>query len=1487
MLKIKQKSLRVLLIATAITAAIIGTIFILLNLSFVQNSIRKKIVADLSQELHTRVEIGTLSFFPFSELKMGDVYLEDQTRDTLFTAHQMKVHLDFWRLFRKEVAINAADLTRLNFNLKVDSTGKTNFDFVLKAFASKDTTKSKMNLIFSVDRFRLSDSRFRLNNIDKKEHFRTFDASHLDVHDINLDLSLHRFSSDSLSADIHSLSLRERSGLQLSKLQTRIRANKKQLILPFFNLKMPASEVKMQNITFTTKASGKTSNLLQNVKVNCSILPSEIVPSDLACFLPPLASYHDKFKLTTDLSGTFSNFRCKKLSLTGQNHFSLSGNFDINGLPDIGETFVYANLKQLNVNAARMQDMIAHFTGKPVTLPNEVLRLGDLRFNGSLTGFFSEMVAYGNLSTRLGNLSTDMKLNFSDKLNKLQFSGAINAMNFRLGEMLSSPDMGNISLQAKLEGRSEKGKPLSTKAKAVVSSFSFNKYTYNNLTIDGNFDGSKFDGSASLEDPNIRFNLAGLIDLAKKRPVYKFTADIQNLTPNKLNLTKDFPNLTAGLHMEANLQGDLMKDADGSVIFTNINLLNGGQEYNLSHLTLNALPTFENNNRLDINSDLISGYFQGKFNFIKLPKDITYIAAKYLPSLLHTSERYAAFNNFAFNLKVDPNQADELFSVLALPIQIENGASLEGNVNSDSRQLNFTLDIPTLTSKTSHFSKLRLTCDNPREMMQVTAKGMILQSNNTVMNLFASAAAARDSVSTRLMWDNSGKETYAGEMVAKTRLWKENNQLWADTKILPTQIILNDSAWNIRPSTVKTDMKNVWIDRFMVERQQQHLSIDGTISAQATDSLSVDIKGIQLDYVSKMAHMQNPSLNGNVTGKVSILSVLNHPIVKVNVFARDFGLNHCVWGDTYAESGWDEANRKLNLMGRVMSKKDTVALLKGGFYTAKDSMALYGFARHLPITFLNPYLTSFLSNPQGTATGKMGMFLVKGNIWFNGDVKIENGQAGLSALGTTYTFSDSVHLRKEAIILKNVVLHDAENNTGVLSCTAPNNYLKDWKFDVQVAAHNLLSMNTKETDSENFWGKVYADGDVRVTGDSQGTKININATSRPKTNVYISIGSAVSAVDNSFIEYVVKKKRNAAVSVEQQNNKSGNSTPTVINAMLNVTPDAQIHLIIDPKAGDKIDAVGSGTLNVGYTLHNPDLQMQGSYTINEGKYLFTFQNALSREFKIDKGSAIRWNGNAYNALIDINARYQMNASLADLDVDILKNSGRSSAVVECLLNLTGSLMKPDIKFDINLPNSRDEVKRAVKNVVNTNDMMNRQMIWLLAFNRFYTPDYMRSSVNPIGQGELISVASSTLSNQLNSWLSQAISGVNVGFNLRSSGVGEYTGTDYEAEIMYQNNRWIINGSVGYRNDNFSTSKFIGDVDIQYVLSNNGKWRVRGYNRTNDYKQLNPAPYTQGLGLTYTENFNSFKDILTDYKDLLVSTWGKIKGIFRKKKIEKK
>lgn len=1479
MFKIKQKSLRVLLIVTTIIVALFGTSIILLNLSFVQNGIRKRIVAELTETLHTRVEIGSLSFCPFSHFLLQNIYLEDQHRDTLLAARQISVHLDFWKLLSQKVSINSADLDQFNFNLKVDSMGKTNFDFVLKAFSSTDTTPSKMKLIFNIDRFRLNNGRFRLTNIDKSPRPGHFDATHLDFRNLRMDLSLHRFSSDTLAADIRSLSCTEKSGLILTRFQTKLRANHKRLDMVFLELKMPNSELRMKNISFRYDSLANLKHIMQKVKINCTILPSEITPHDFACFLPQLSTYNDRFHISSELSGTLANFKCKKLNIAGGNSFKFSGNFDINGLPDINETFIYANVNQFSISLAQLQDMIAHVSGKPFTLPDEVIRLGNIRFNGSLTGFFSEMVAYGNFSSRMGNLYTDIKLSFSNNLNKLLFSGSLRTTDFKLGELLNSSDLGNISLQAKLQGKSEAGKPFYTTAKATVSSITFKQYTYDNLTVDGTFDGSKFDGKASLSDPNINFDLSGLIDISKHRPEYKFSADLENFAPHKLNLVNDYPNLTISCKMAANLQGDLMKDADGTVLLNHLTIANGTKTYQLNNLTINALPSSGGNNRLDINSDLINGYCQGKFNFIKLPKDIIYIAANYLPALLHSDDKQIPLNNFTYKLTADVEQSNHLMDVLTLPIQMGKDISLEGNINVDKRQMDFILDIPDLTYQNSHFSKLRLACDNAKNMMQVSVKGMILQNDNGVMNLFASMTAAKDSVNTRLLWDNNGNETYAGEIVANTKLLKESDKLWAYTQVLPTQIVLNDSAWNIRPGSIRTDMKTVWIDRFDIERQQQYLHIEGTLSDKVSDSLVIGIQSIKLEHISKMLHLESPSLNGTVTGKINILSALNHPIMKANVFAQNFGLNHTVWGDTYAESSWDEANQRLNAVGKVLHNRDTVAYLAGGYYPAKDSMAFFGHTKQLPIDFLTPYLKTFLSKTKGYATGNIGMFVVAGKIWFDGAIDIKEGQVGLGFLNTTYSFEDTIHLSKNAIKLNDITIHDEENNKGSVTCIANHSNFKDWKYDINVTANNLMALNTKQGDDENFWGRAYANGNVHINGDDASTRITINATSKPKTEIYISVGAAESAADNSFIDYIVKNKRyDSPTSVEPVVSKTitDNNHTTIINATLNITPDAQVELILDPKSGDKIDATGSGILNIGYTLHQPGLQMRGSYTIKEGKYMFTFQNALNREFKIDNGSVIRWNGTANNAQIDINARYQVTASLADLmDADLLKNN-RTSVSVNCLLNLTGNLMNPDIKFDIDLPNSSDEIKEAVKSIINTSEMMNRQMFYLLALGRFYTPDYMRTSANNMGQEELISAATSTVSNQLNNVLSQAITGVNLGFNYRHSGVGDLLGNDYEAAIMYQNNKWIINGNVGYRDDNVSTSKFIGDVDIQYLLSQSGRWRVRGYNHTNDYRQLNPAPYTQGLGLTYTESFNSFSELLKGY-------WRSFKSLFKKKK----
>jgi hypothetical protein len=331
-----------------------------------------------------------------------------------------------------------------------------------------------------------------------------------------------------------------------------------------------------------------------------------------------------------------------------------------------------------------------------------------------------------------------------------------------------------------------------------------------------------------------------------------------------------------------------------------------------------------------------------------------------------------------------------------------------------------------------------------------------------------------------------------------------------------------------------------------------------------------------------------------------------------------------------------------------------------------------------------------------------------------------------------------------------------------------------------------------------------------------------------------------------------------------------------VNLQIEVTPDAQMEMIVDPKAGDMISGTGDGNLRLEFDSYS-DIKLYGTYTIYKGFYLFTLQNLFRKEFKVDQGSTLAWTGNPRTAEVNIRALYPLTASLKDLiDPNQLGNM-RTSVPVNCVLKLTDNLLKPTIGFDIDLPQSDEGVKQLVRNTITTDEMMNRQILYLLLFNRFYTPDYMRTATTSnVGTNEALSLATSTFSAQLNNWISQTFKSNNfsVGVDYRQTDVQS---SDYQAQILYQpNNRLIINGNVGYRNDilTTSTNRFISDVDFQYLLTESGKLRFKAYNHTVDRYQLRTAAQTQGVGFMYKEDFVSVKDLFAYYWRLLTGTKNK-------------
>ena len=279
-------------------------------------------------------------------------------------------------------------------------------------------------------------------------------------------------------------------------------------------------------------------------------------------------------------------------------------------------------------------------------------------------------------------------------------------------------------------------------------------------------------------------------------------------------------------------------------------------------------------------------------------------------------------------------------------------------------------------------------------------------------------------------------------------------------------------------------------------------------------------------------------------------------------------------------------------------------------------------------------------------------------------------------------------------------------------------------------------------------------------------------------------------------------------------------------------------------------------MNMTYNSDGNDLRMYGKYTLQQGTYNFSLQDIILRDFSIKPGSSISFNGDPMNGTLDIKAAYRVNTNLTDLDKSFAndRDLNRTNVPVDAMLMVQGEMTQPDITFDVEFPTLNDEVSQKVRSIISSEDMMTRQIVYLLALNRFYTPEYMGGSS---GGGELASVASSTISSQLSNILGQLTDKINIMPSLRSE-KGDFSDLEVDLALSSRlfNNRLWINGNLGYRDRTNSSTTFIGDFDIEYLLHRNGNLRLKAYNHFNDQNYyLKSALTTQGIGVIYRKDFD--------------------------------
>ena len=1436
------------------------------------------VAEELSDLLNTRVTIGRINIGLLNRIIIDDVLLDDQDEQEMLKVTRLSAKFDIMPFFKGKISISSVQLFGFNINLqKKTPDSPPNFKFVLDAFASNDTVKKDNSLDLRINSILIRRGRMAYHVLSEEETPGKFNAKHVQLQNIIANISLKALSKDSINLGIKRLSLDEKvSGFSLKKMSLKLVANSRQTSIDNFAIELPETSLKLDTIHLIYDSLKAFDRFTEQVRFSFRTLPSQITLKDISPFLPALSHFKEPISLDMEVKGTVNQLTCSHLEITADNRqFRLKGDVALQDLSHPQDAYVFGTLSELTATTRGVGFLVRNLSHDYNGVPPVLERLGNVSFRGEVSGYFTDIVTYGQLHTDLGGVNMDLKLS-SDKSKGLSaYSGAVKTTDYKLGKLLANEQLGEITFNLDVHGRHVTDRLPVVELKGLIASVDYSRYRYENITLDGEYKQGGFNGKVALDDPNGSIYLNGDVNVSSRIPTFNFQAIINKLRPHDLNLTSKYPDTEFSLKLRANFTGGSVDEMIGEINVDSLEFMSPEKQYFMNNMNIRASKQ-NNENQLRLTSEFLTASVEGKFQYHTLPASILNIMRKYVPSLILPPKKpIETHNNFQFDIHI--YNTDILSTIFDIPLTVYTHSTLKGYFNDPLQRLRVEGYFPRLQYKNNFIESGMILCENPSDHIRARVRLTNLKKKGAV-NLSLDAQAKDDNISTTLNWGNSAAVTYSGQLAAVAKFLRTEGEkplLKAMVEVKPTDIILNDTLWQIHPSQVVVDSGKVDVNNFYFSHQDRYVRINGRLSDNPQDSVKVDLKDINMGYVFDIASISDDvNFEGDATGTAYASGVFKKPVMNTRLFIKNFSLNQGRLGDLNIYGEWDNENRGIRLDASIKDISTTPSRVTGIIHPLKpeSGLDLNIEANELNLKFLEHYMKSIANDIKGRATGKVHFYGKFKGLNLDGAV-MTDASMNFDILNTHFAIKDTILLAPTGLTFNNIHISDMEGHSGRMNGYLHFQHFKNLNYRFEIQANNMLVMNTKESTDMPFYGTVYGTGNALLTGNAiQGLDVNVAmTTNRNSIFTYIN-GSVASATSNQFIKFVDKTPRRTIqdsiqiisyyeqLQQKRQEAEEEQKTDIRLNILVDATPDATMKIIMDPVAGDYISGKGTGNIRTEF-YNKGDVKMFGSYQINQGVYKFSLQEVIRKDFVIKNGSTITFNGAPLDANLDIQASYTVNsASLNDLIPEESSSIIQQPNVkVNCIMNLSGILVRPTIKLGIELPNERDEVQTLVRNYISTEEQMNMQILYLLGIGKFYTEDARNNQNSNV----MSSVLSSTLSGQLNNALSQVFetNNWNIGTNL-STGDKGWTDMEVEGILSGQllNNRLLINGNFGYRDNPMANTNFVGDFEAEWLINRSGDIRLKAYNETNDRYYTKTNLTTQGVGIMYKKDFNKWSDL---------------------------
>ncbi|MFT6243467.1 MAG: hypothetical protein ACJA0U_001041 [Salibacteraceae bacterium] len=1479
----------------------------------VQTYFAKKATDYLSKELNAEVKVDKVAIVFLDRVALDGVLIRDQSGDTLLYTERIIVNLDGINIRKKKFTIASVDVDNAFIHIQRSKANAFNHSF-LKEYFAKDT-KKKNKIKFAINEAVFTNTRFRYDDHRKEARNSGMDYFHINASDINGKLSNLMIKKDVIYANVDEISIKEKSGFKLNNLSTKAEISPRGVLLANLEIKTDDSYVKSSKLNMYSKNYNCFKYFVDSVSFDGKITKSDVSLKDIAYFAYVLDGMDDQVKLKTEIHKKVVNLELRNLDLQYRKQSRIKGTIRLDDYREFDKglfseklDYAYVDLEELSLLKLPASSSTRYIKVSPQVKRLKFFRAREIRLDGQYTEF---VLQSKSIETALGGAELDHGVRFlaNEKNGSYEFKRSessdydVKVNNFNLGKYLGDKNLGIVDGTFFLTGEAySPSKIIFREILGDVDRFDYLDYPYSNIKINqGSYVNQVFTGKIAVKDKFLDLTYDGFIDFKGEQHMH-FTIDANKALLDNLNLTLRDSELKTKCIVD--IRGKEIDTYVGTVRLEKFNYTSEVEviDKNATAIAEPEIIDFDEldlimtrskeRDRFEIKSSIGNASIDGKFDIHHLAVDLNYQMSRIFPALykkeLSKAARHSAEEHDNFKFHAEVNEVNNFLKIFYPVIEIADSSTIDGKFNSKTWDFQMELKSDYLRYNDIRFNKLVLNhiLDSTSIAATYTIDNFIYASNDTITfnNIEFKTTGGNNRLDHRLSWDQevSASSNDNSLIEWETDIYDSKNYRMI---VYPSHFFIQDLKWDIEhESSLRIHGDTIKVNDFELSRNAQKIAINGIITDQDRDKLNFSVKDLDLSEISSFITSEYP-----MTGMINSEGYITNPFYNLDFNSTgsllQFNVKDRRIGDINIKAIWDKKKQSVKASGNLKYLDEERFSFAGDYYMDRKDNSL-DFDLNFDYTdlqFTNAFLDpDVVSNIRGLLNGKIELTGTPEEPFLDGDIKLLGGSAYLDILGVHLGLEGPIQIDEYGFYMDGIPVFDQDGNSGNLIGTVFHENFKDFNFDLQFdlesektadgsaatgESNKFLVMDLPYSQDGLYYGKAYVTGIANIFGYTDNLEITVDFKTAKGTTVNIPMYGVGEIEEETFITFIDRSTPIDSVLTIPKFDLSG----VVIDLNFDVTEDADINIIFNEELGDVINARGTGDISIKLDDLG-DVKMEGVYTVSNGEYNFAIEPisasriALKQKFIIEPGGSISWIGNPYNAELNLRTYYTQNANLSQIsNGDIASGKGAHQRILS-YLDLSGTMSNPAIGFDIKAPDADELGRTLINRITSDPDELNRQFFFLMLTRRFQPID----DGNGRGNGN---AALDLIANQINVLLASVSSEYNLNVDFDRDQITGDDKFEFGVSKGFLDDRLILSGSFGVENYGNNTAivdgngnqisqELIGDVRLEYLLNESGTFRVNIFNESTDKTVITEGDlgeFTQGAGLNYREDFNSFED----------------------------